>query len=41
MLEVNFNQGTWLVKPTVLLNTPSNRRHVRCLVSRRGCGPDL
>jgi len=34
MLEANSNQGTWLVRPTVLLDTPSNRRHVRCLASK-------
>ena len=34
-MDTNTNQGTWLVRPTVLPDIPSNRRHVRCLVSMR------
>jgi len=33
-LEANSDQGTSLVRPTVLLDTPSNRRHARCLASK-------
>ena len=33
-MDANSHQGTWLGRPTVLLDTTSNKRHVRCLVSK-------